>query len=150
MRQGIVGTLLVIALAVIIVPIMITRHQGGGLIANAFAQTPPMPKIDRSFIPSSLSAKQVKAPQTNKDGLPMANAWVVQVNKFKQKKNAADAVAKLVKQGFSAYYMISEKQYKVMVGPFLQQAHASQAQKKLAKVDHINGELMAFYATQHA
>jgi len=79
-------------------------------------------------------------------------AWVIQLGSFKHKKNVAELLAKLKKNGYTAFTKpIKTKQgslTKVFVGPQLIQSSLAKQIPALKKLTNVQGKVARFYPTK--
>jgi len=79
-------------------------------------------------------------------------AWVIQLGSFKHKKNVAELLAKLKKNGYTAFTKpIKTKQgslTKVFVGPQLIKSSLAKQIPALKKLTNVQGKLARFYPTK--
>lgn len=79
-------------------------------------------------------------------------AWVIHLGSFKHKKNVAELLAKLKKEGYTAYTKpIKTKQgvlTKVFIGPELIKSSLVKKLPNLKKLTNIQGKVARFYPTK--
>ncbi|ROR32830.1 SPOR domain-containing protein [Inmirania thermothiophila] len=164
MQQRLVGAVVLVALAVIFVPMILER--GGGALPEA--AIPPRPEIPPALdrAPEPVAPPQVAAvpprqpepapqvpvpPQAREAAeaaraIPPAEAWVVQVGSFGRRDNAVALRDRLRKAGFTAFIEEAEAggetAYRVRVGPELGEDEAKALQRRLAGEQGLEGVVL--------
>ena len=156
MKHRIVGSLMLLSLAVIILPFWLdgagleeyqsTQQQPAmpeGGVVNAMENVDPSdsqvielsPILAVEELPTNTAQADKKAQLDpnddllNQQGLP--NGWVVQLGNFGNRSNAIRLRDKVIKAGFAAYMVPNEALFKVLVGPELNRSKAEVLQKQL-------------------
>jgi len=168
-KHRIVGSLMLLSLAVIILPFWL---DGAGRIEDyqSIQQQPAMPEADvmvnviENVDPSDLKVIELspiisveespedtqsstqsvkKAKPEQNDGLlnpqGLPNGWVVQLGNFGNKSNATRLKDKVIKAGFAAYMVPNGALFKVLVGPELNRSKAEALQKQLKNKFKMTG-----------
>ncbi|WP_108651514.1 SPOR domain-containing protein [Dongshaea marina] len=169
-QNRLVGAIVVVALAVIILPDLLSGHRSE--IKEQFVTIPTAPKTrelslktpeisqpQSSDKPQDTAAVQpgtphdthspaAKAPQDNPASQFKGDAWVIQLGVFGNLDNAKALVDKLRKQGYQAHVarIQGEKELsRVFVGPDLSKDKLQQQLAGLDKLTGLKGQLLPFH-----
>ena len=150
-KHRIVGSLVLISLAVIILPFWL---DGAGLqeYQNKSAVTPEPQVIELSPIETVVEpidtaqvetvAKPLDTSLLNDQGLP--NGWLVQLGSFGNEGNATRLKEKLIKAGFNTHIAPKADVFKVLVGPELDRNDAQALQVTLKSQFKMTGIVIRY------
>lgn len=166
LKQRLVGTLVLIALAVIFLPIIFDRPDEPRLVVDAPAppQTPPMvpttqepvevPEPLPEYQPTAQTTQEPRTtsvvgatltkPESKLDVNSLPITWSVQVASLASLESAQVLQEKLRQQGYKAYVRSQEGWHRVLVGPFIERAQANRLRDQLARQQKLNGFLVRF------
>lgn len=111
-------------------------------------------KATRIVKTSSTTPSTINKPALGSQPVKAVNkeAWVIQLGSFKHKKNVEELLAKLKKNGYSAFTKpIKTKQghlTKVFVGPQLIKSSLEKQIPALKKLTNVQGKVARFYPTK--
>lgn len=171
-QNRIVGSVILIALAVIILPELLDgkpvqeQQQFETIplqpdvavvelavseIDDTFVAVPSLPETleltadEPPVTQQPIAKRQANAPQQNDLQQP---GWSVQLGAFKNKAAVDDLVARLRKAGYSAYrealVVNGQPMYKLMVGPLLSKQEAEALLPALLKATELKGTVVRF------
>ncbi len=168
LKQRIVGAFVLIALAIIIVPLVFDFSAEREVDTNS--KIPPMPEVEAAVVPEPIKpdniipAKSVneifsldadpeqkepvmdEVPALSPEGLPAG--WVLQVGSFRDKSAAENLVSRLLKDGYRAF--IREKKSekgtlsRVYIGPKVLKQKLLQEKKSIDKKYGVDSLLIRF------
>ncbi|MCW8833980.1 MAG: SPOR domain-containing protein [Colwellia sp.] len=120
---------------------------------NEQAQVTPATK-PKEIVVSKTPQSAITKPKLGEQPAKSVNkeAWVIQLGSFKHKKNVEELLAKLKKNGYSAFTKpIKTKQgslTKVFVGPQLIKSSLEKQIPALKKLTNVQGKVARFYPTK--
>ncbi|MBU5916695.1 SPOR domain-containing protein [Pseudomonas aeruginosa] len=125
LKQRIVGALVLIALAVIFLPMLFTREdESRQVVVEAPPRPPPAEKrLDANNLPQS---------------------WSVQLASLSNRARAEELQKTLRSQGYNAYIRSFDGMNRVFVGPVIQRAEADRLRDQLSKQQKLNGFVVRF------
>ena len=137
-KHRIVGAIVVLALAVIFLPIWL--------------QGPKSSNIDTWKIPTPPKAPAVTPPAvstvTTTTSTPAQTAWSLQLGSFTHEANANKLAKRLQTKGFAAYTQKTstngKDSFKVLVGPEVDKAVLAQQAQEIQKTFKINSTVVAY------
>ena len=111
------------------------------------ASPQPKPLTPDAAVKSTAATKpKVEKPRLNEKGVPVG--WVVQVASLKSEKRANVLVDKLLKKNLTAYQQSVNTEkgrfFRVLVGPFIDQATAKAKQKEIDITYKVQSKLLRF------
>ncbi len=152
LKQRIVGTLVITALAAIFIPMLFDEpvtNTDNYTKELSLPQQPidktqllleSIPKTSKEILSQPVPAQvtlQTKKIKKSIQQTPL-KSWIIQIGSFSQKNNAQEFRDKLRKNKFTAYVdSIKNKQgtlYRLRVGPELDEKRARKAQQQLEKI----------------
>ncbi len=159
-KQRLVGTVVITALAAIFVPMLFDEpvNDNGKKISalkipaapvnsNGMASRPLPKNIDEVInLPESLAIKE-QSPQaiTKKNPVKMQR-WFIQLGIFEQESNAISLKNNIIKQGFTVIMTPEDTEnglmYRVKVGPELNKKRAEAMKAKIEKLNGLKGILV--------
>ncbi|USD36657.1 MULTISPECIES: SPOR domain-containing protein [Ferrimonas] len=173
LKNRIVGTLVLTALAVIFLPDLLSGEKQR--VQENFATIPlrpvslPEPVPEQAFDDVALSDTKVQkeavkptpsnAPAAEPASKPAAKpaateirqGWTIQLGTFKNAKNVNNLVNQLRDQGFRAYTVparpVEGRLNRVFVGPDISKDALMKEKARLAKLTELNGSLVRYKAT---
>lgn len=170
-KQRVVGVIVIIALAVIFVPLMFDLRQQSAMDTQ-LSPVPPMPDdlhaLTLPLDPSAVvTTPEAAAPSTDgraaeaintppvlektfeTEANPLVQAWIVQLGSFEEEKNAQALTSRLRKEGFHAFVeeVADSKNgsFRVRVGPEVTRAGADAIKAKLQKQMKLQAMVMAYH-----
>lgn len=169
LKQRMIGAVILIALAIIVLPILLDGDEQERLQLTRHMPPPPEVPIEH-FDPGELRAEmeQIEAAsseailargaQSNEeangktpggldsDGLPIA--WSLQVGSFKSEENAVKLRDELRDRGYQSYRLQVDTDEgpvsRVLVGPMLQRARLEEIQKKVERDMGLAGKIVRY------
>lgn len=173
LKQRLIGAIVLLALAVIFVPVIFDRGQVKPVdrtsrIPDAPVITPvtvpepevtiaidPAPPVDDIFQPEEVVQEPVQAPATepvveqpglDAQGLP--NAWTLQVASYRSAERAAEMEKLLREQGYSAYTRVIRSDQgemtRLFVGPKLDKSTLLKEQKEIEEQFKVSTMVLQF------
>lgn len=168
LKQRLIGAIVLLALAVIFVPVLFNRKSLEPI--DVKSQIPPKPKVISVKIPSPAPPPEVDLapepalmyvpdeatpaePTPEPIGLSQegkVKSWVLQVASFRERNHATALTAKLSAQGYTAYTRKSEYKngavVRVFVGPKLDKKALLDAQAVIDAKYNLKSILLEFKA----
>ena len=164
-KYRIIGSLVLLALAVIILPFFLdgAGYQETQKIPPLHTEPEPEPAAfievetvdvsDPDLV--SITAPETTAPVTpattdnqllGTDGLPQG--WLVQLASFKNQQNAKQLQSKLQATGIKAYLQPKGEVFRVLAGPVLTKEHALQLKAELLEKFKLSGIVVLYEMDQ--
>lgn len=149
LKQRIIGAIVLLALAVIFLPMLLQESGGTKISLQKIPSRPTAPVVKApTQTPIQMPAVQLQNPvQAAK---PAAPAWSLQLGAFANEKNANALLKRLQKAGYPAYIQIQNGQagkiMRVYIGPELERAKLEQEASALAQKMQIKGKIVPFKA----
>lgn len=169
-KQRVVGVIVIVALAVIFVPLMFDLRQQPAMDTQ-LSPVPPMPDdlhpLTLPLDSSDVTTPEAMAPSADRhaaeannsppvpektfqsEANPLAQAWVVQLGSFEEEKNAQALTNRLRQEGFHAFVeeVADSKNgsFRVRVGPEVTRAGADAIKAKLQKQMKLQAMVMAYH-----
>ncbi|WP_075188000.1 SPOR domain-containing protein [Teredinibacter haidensis] len=166
LRQRIVGAFVLVAIAVVFVPVVFDRERIEAL--DRKTQIPPAPHIEAVVVPAPvvpkveeplIEAKKMYVPDEKRaqavepeepvmtaKGTP--NSWVLQIASYKFKAHAVEKRDELIAQGYSAYIRKVKTErgnmHRLFVGPSLKKRKLAKAKSTLDKKLGVESILLKF------
>ncbi len=151
LKQRIVGALVLIALAVIFLPMLFTREDESRQVvveAPPRPQAPAMPSVEVQPPPSQPQppAAPPSPPPAEKrlDANNLPQSWSVQLASLSNRARAEELQKTLRSQGYNAYIRSFDGMNRVFVGPVIQRAEADRLRDQLSKQQKLNGFVVRF------
>ncbi|KSS92031.1 cell division protein [Pseudomonas aeruginosa] len=171
LKQRIVGALVLIALAVIFLPMLFTREDESRQVvveAPPRPQSPAMPSVEvqPTEVPELQPGEEGNAPEIVEEGSPAAagqpsqpigglpatppatqppaQAQSVQLASLSNRARAEELQKTLRSQGYNAYIRSFDGMNRVFVGPVIQRAEADRLRDQLSKQQKLNGFVVRF------
>ena len=173
LKQRIVGALVLIALAVIFLPMLFTREDESRQVvveAPPRPQSPAMPSVEvqPTEVPELQPGEEGIAPEIVEEGSPAAagqpsqpiggpppaekrldannlpQSWSVQLASLSNRARAEELQKTLRSQGYNAYIRSFDGMNRVFVGPVIQRAEADRLRDQLSKQQKLNGFVVRF------
>jgi DedD protein len=173
LKQRVIGAIVLVALAIVFIPIIFDENQTGP--SNVELEIPKKPKISMLPIerakPPELDAKIVERPKAPTpevvpalpketvdtpsideaalfDNANMPVSWTLQLGTFKDQNNAETLRDRLRKSGYKAYLKVDRTEKpnlsRVYIGPDLDHKRLSDIQVKLKKEIKLDGIIIRF------
>ena len=124
-------------------PVKVEPVKSESPTPTAKSQSKPAPKTETKPTPAPTTKTATDKPKPG-----TANAWVVQVGSFSDRKNARALRDKLRKQGYASFVESitgsAGRVYRVRVGPELSKAAAQKLSERLAKEAGLTGLVQAY------
>ena len=155
LKQRLVGSIVLSALAVLFIPMLFDEEVEQGSIAK---QT--IPEFPKAFednivkIPSQMEISEkirrskIDSRQFNDKAKQQVKAWVIQVGSFAKKMNAVGFRDKLKQAGFVAFVETTDetqgKLYRVRVGPELNRERAEKMQERIEIEFDLKGIIVTY------
>lgn len=156
-KQRIIGAVVLIALAIIFLPMLFTaRDVPREVIVNA----PPMPSRPEPQIPGVVPVEtpqpvapgQPEAPDppepTHFDANGLPNSWVVQLAALSNAENAKNLQQTLRSKGYNAYLRSDGRVTRVYVGPVIERSEANRLRDQLRKQQGLDAIVVRFESDQ--
>lgn len=145
LKQRIIGAIVLLALAVIFLPMLLQESRGTQISLQKLPSRPSVPDVQ---VAKTLPAIQLQSPrQTTK---AVAPAWSLQLGAFASEKNANSLLKRLQKSGYPAYIQIQKGEagniMRVYIGPELERAKLQNEANKLAKELQLKGKIVSYKA----
>lgn len=145
LKQRIIGAIVLLALAVIFLP-MLLQESGGTKIS--LQQLPSRPSVPDVQGVTTLPAIQLQS--SDKIATAGATAWSLQLGAFESEKNANALLKRLQKAGYPAYIQIQKGKtgniMRVYIGPEVERGKLQQEADKLTQQMQIKGTIVAYKA----
>lgn len=164
LKQRIVGALVLLALAVIFLPMILNGENQQRYVQ---VDPPPMPEIEAVpvvvdepplvansedeweiepepavVMPSPVIAPEPQPPRLDAQNLPVS--WSVQVASLSSVENAQNLQNSLRSQGYSAYVRHVQGMHRVFVGPFIERQEAERIKQGLSQRQRLDGFVVRF------
>lgn len=168
LKQRLLGALVLIALAVIFLPMLLSREEAHQQVRVEAPAMPEMPEVllaapetvdgsgndEGEVITESNTDADTPAKSSASDtghlderGLPVT--WSVQLASFSVPANAHALVQELRERGFNAYARTSDKLYRVFVGPVIERSEANRLLRLLERQQGLKGFIVRFEPENH-
>lgn len=175
LKQRLIGAIVLLALAVIFVPVIFDRGQltpvdRTSRIPEAPIITPvtvpepevtidvePAPPVDEIFQPEEPAGEPeeapvaepiIEGPSLNEQGVP--NAWTLQVASYRNAERAAEMEKLLIEQGYTAYTRVIKSDQgemtRLFVGPKLDKSRLLEEQKEIEEKFKVSTMVLKFEA----
>lgn len=171
LKQRLIGAIVLLALAVIFVPVIFDREQLQPVDRQSqvppapdivpvtipepeqtMADVEPAPPVDEIFLPDEASsaseqpAPEVEQPALNAQGVP--NAWTLQVASYSNAERAEEMRELLTDAGYTAYTRVARnaqgEMTRLFVGPKLDKASLQAEQKAIEEKYQVSTLLLQF------
>lgn len=179
LKQRMVGALVLLALAVIFLPMLFSREdETRQVVVEPPPQpvAPPMPPVEvqptevpqlreeepetvdvaQPSLPAGLDAEPAetetpspRTPPSRLDADQLPISWSVQIASLADRQRAEALQKKLREQGYNAYVRRFENKNRVLVGPVLERAQADQIRKELNRLYKLDGFVVRFQPERH-
>lgn len=168
LKQRIVGALVLIALAIIFIPLVF--DFSGSRQVDTGSQIPPMPDIKAETVPEPVKPENITPAKSDEDifqfgvetkeqgsalneeapkledGLPVS--WVLQIGSFRDKSAADTLVKQLLNDGYQAFIRVTKKDganlSRVFVGPKVLKKKLVQEKGAIDKKYNVDSILVRF------
>jgi DedD protein len=142
-KQRLLGAIIIIALAVIFLPMLWQESKGPVMAVSSIPERPSM---------MAQQTYQTLAPITQLPAAHKLFAWSLQIGVFDKQVNSQKLLDQLQKNKFPAYQKISQGEagqiYNVFVGPLLNQSRLQSLADKLKSQLHLQGSMVKFYVME--
>ncbi|MBL4647586.1 MAG: SPOR domain-containing protein [Gammaproteobacteria bacterium] len=156
LKQRIIGAIVLIALAIIFLPILLNNAQNKQPALNKMTARPAKPII--KFIKAKDIAdnniqviqatpsinNQTSVAKENMPSLAKGQAWVVQLGAFSSESNANKLLARLRQQKFPVYLHYNNAMYHVYVGPETDRSKAQVLLKTIKDKTMLQGQIIHY------
>ena len=166
MKQRVVGALVLVALAVIFLPMLFTREDEMRQVHVEAPQAPAMPSLPEVKVdPVAVPEPQVPAPKVEPrpaatpapatavakpaapskidvNGLPVS--WSIQLASLSNRAGAEKLQQTLRSQGYNAYIRSAGGMNRVYVGPLIERAEAERTRDAINRQNSLKGFVVRF------
>ena len=155
LKQRIVGALVLLALAVIFLPMILTGENEPRYVhvdppAPPVVSAPPVIVEEQAFAPAEewviepAPSVSVEPPVSRLDAQNLPVSWSIQVASLSSYENAQSLQNSLRNQGYSAYIRQAKGMHRVFVGPFIERKEADRVRHGLNQHQRLNGFVVRF------